>query len=399
VDIIILALPRPDSKYSSTSFSLAKEFSRKHRVFYLENPFTVKDFWSLRNSEEVKSRRQALLRGKNFIRKINGLPSGFHQVIPRLVIPINWLSAGWLYDRLSQWNDYILYTTIRKLIKEMNIREFVYMNSFNPFFGKYFPKTFKPNLFVYHTVDNIGQAIFVSKHGLRLENALVKKADITVTTSTELKRLKSEFSDHVYHVPNAADIDVFSSVFSTRFNRPADLEGIDQKIVLYIGNIKDRIDFRLCKALAERQPEMVFMFIGPINTREHIDVGLAQLPNVKFIGARSMDELPAYLQHAHCTMIPFEYSILTKSIYPLKINEYLGAGMPVVSTRFSDDIIGFKDVIYLADTADEFARLIGVAVTEDSEDARKKRLAVAQANTWVARGEQFLEIIHRYLKR
>jgi glycosyltransferase involved in cell wall biosynthesis len=139
------------------------------------------------------------------------------------------------------------------------------------------------------------------------------------------------------------------------------------------------------------------VFIGPVNTTEHTDVGLAQLSNVSFIGARAMDELPAYLQHAHCTMIPFEYSKLTKSIYPLKINEYLGAGMPVVSTRFSEDIAGFQDVIYLADTPEEFAQQLKKAVSEDSEVLRQKRLKVAEANTWKSRGTQFLGIINKYL--
>ena len=43
-DVIILATARFDGKYSSTSYSLSQALSKHTRVFYLDNPFTVKNF-------------------------------------------------------------------------------------------------------------------------------------------------------------------------------------------------------------------------------------------------------------------------------------------------------------------------------------------------------------------
>jgi len=42
-DIVILALARWDAPYSSTAFSIAQELSKKNRVFYIDNPFTIRD--------------------------------------------------------------------------------------------------------------------------------------------------------------------------------------------------------------------------------------------------------------------------------------------------------------------------------------------------------------------
>ena len=64
-DIIMLALPRWDGQYSSTSYSMAKALSIHGRVFYIDNPFTYKDYFSSRNKQQISKRKSALTKGKN----------------------------------------------------------------------------------------------------------------------------------------------------------------------------------------------------------------------------------------------------------------------------------------------------------------------------------------------
>jgi glycosyltransferase involved in cell wall biosynthesis len=92
-------------------------------------------------------------------------------------------------------------------------------------------------------------------------------------------------------------------------------------------------------------------------------------------------------------MIPFKCNTLTKSIYPLKINEYLAAGRAVVSTRFSEDIQDFEDVIRLASDDEEFIQKIGEAVAGSTEEEIEKRMAVADNNTWEKRVQQFWDLV------
>jgi glycosyltransferase involved in cell wall biosynthesis len=91
--------------------------------------------------------------------------------------------------------------------------------------------------------------------------------------------------------------------------------------------------------------------------------------------------------------VPFKKNILTKSIYPLKINEYLAAGKPVIATGFSEDIYSFKNVIHIAENDEEFVYAIDKAITENSQEMIKARMQVAQQNTWTSRVKQFWEII------
>ena len=95
-------------------------------------------------------------------------------------------------------------------------------------------------------------------------------------------------------------------------------------------------------------------------------------------------------------IIPYKRNTLTKSIYPLKINEYLGAGKPVVSTHFSEDIFSFNDVAYIAEDHDQFISLIDKAIEEDTESKKLERVKRAEENTWSARVEQFWKYFEQW---
>jgi len=116
-----------------------------------------------------------------------------------------------------------------------------------------------------------------------------------------------------------------------------------------------------------------------------------------FVGAKRLSELPAYLYHSHCAIIPFKCDELTMSIYPLKVNEYLAAGLPVVSTSFSEDIRAFGDVVEIGASEAEFCDKITAMIGNDHEDVRSARIKVASGNNWENRAQRFWEIVERSL--
>lgn len=397
MDIIMLALPRWDGEYSSTAYSLAKEFSRTRRVFYIDNPFTVKDFVAGFKSKQIQSRTKALLTGKKVYTTIN---PNLIAVTPRLTVPVNFLPEGSLYEKLSAFNDGILFRTMKKLIDDYKIKDFIFINSFNPFYARKWPDFFKPTLYVYHTVDDISHSKYIHKHGPRLEAQAIKKANLTFTTSMELKRIKSDLTNDIYYLPNAADVSLFRNSLTGSFPMPPEIKNIKSRpIVAYTGHLDERLDYNLLKFIFKAHPDKVFLMIGPSSLDKTLYDELAALPNVVFTGKKDLSELPGYLHFVQCTIIPFKCNTLTKSIYPLKVNEYLAAGKPVISTPFSDDIMMFKGTIDIAGNYEDFSQAISSSILNDTPEKMHARQCAADKNTWEARAEIFWSVIDSYLHK
>lgn len=400
LDILYFTLFPWDLNFSSVSLSFTREFAKHHRVFYINPPFTLKDLWTYRKEERVQERMPDLLRHRLRYEHIPELPDNVIAVHPPSVSPINWLPEGKAYDTMQRLNNRTILRAIQQVIQEHQIRNFLYLNCFNPFVAGTLPKHFGAKLNIYQCIDDMSQEVYTRKHAVRLEEQhVIPKSDITFVTSTRLRELKSPYNPNTYILHNAVDDRIFRRTLAETFPRPPELQGITTKIVGFTGNLDgSRIDYPLLKTIAERHPDKTFVYIGPLNNTDYQTHGLDRMPNIIFTGSKPIQELPSYLQHFDCVLIPFLCNTLTASIYPLKINEYLAAGRPVVSTNFSADIRSFRDVIYLADNTEEFVQAIDRAIAENSAEKVQQRVEVANTNTWTARVEQFWEVVTPFLE-
>ena len=398
-DIVILALPRWDGHYSSTAYSLAQTLSVHTRVFYIDNPFTWKDFLLRRKSPQIIRRKKALLRGKERFSQPDERYPNLIAVTPELIYPNNWLPPGFFYDALSRVNDGIVNRTLKDLIVHFGVSNYIFINSFNPLFGKYFSGLTKPLLNIYHCVDDISKSVYVARHGTRLEAEMIRKADITLVTSMELKRLKTADAKAIYYLPNAANVELFQQSFFSPLKKPKEIESVGEgsRMILYMGNICHRLDYALLTKIAERFSNDVLVMVGPLSKDVYKKVGLDRRKNVLFTGSKKLEELPAFLRHCSCCIIPFALTPLTRSIYPLKINEYLSAGKPVVTTNFSDDIITFAEVAMVSASHEEFLGNLERALSDDSRERALTRIAFAAANNWTARASELLNIVKTHI--
>lgn len=394
-DIIFLALPRWDGPYASTAFSLAQELAKHHRVFYFDNPYTWKDVLKDWSKPSIRNRKPSLLRGKLGIKLLADQLFIFSS---RAVFPINFLPKGFLYNFLERINNKLVANTINKLIAEKDVKQYILINSFNPF---YFPLDLsqEPLLTIYQSVDNIEKSNYVGKHGTTKEKEIAKVADFVITTSSQLTQKLAHLNKHVYCIPNAADTKLFSKAQTEVFAKPSEWNIIkDRKVIIYTGNICHRLDYDLLYEIAKFHSDKVLLMVGPSKNNLYEKVGLQNLPNVVFTGSKQPHELPAYLQHSHCAIIPFLCNELTASIYPLKINEYLASGIPVVSTPFSEDILAFNDIIEISNATAQFVHLIENAIANDTELQTQERLRYAMQNTWEDRTQKLLDYIDYHLQ-
>jgi len=397
-DIILYTLFPTDNIYSSVSLSMAKEFAKSNRVFYVNKPYSVKDFVSNLNNKKVRERAPKLLTNQIQYETLEKIPQNFVAATPTLSLPINWLPVGKTYNYLHDYNRSVVLKTVKKFIKDYKIKKYIYLNCYNPYGAAVLPKSYGAALNVYQSIDDISQNDYTLKHGLNLENEAIKQADVTLVTSKELWNLKSKISKDTFILNNAVDNTVFKRTLTETFPKPKELEGRTGKVVGFIGNLDElRVNYPLIKKAALAHADKTFLFVGPLNNTEYLELGLPDIPNIIFAGGKNLYELPQYLQYMDCCLIPFLCNTLTRSIYPLKINEYLSGGKPVIATNFSEDIQSFKDQIYLANSDEAFVKLIDEALLPQNEQATKDRIALAESNTWTARISQFWNIMKPYL--
>ncbi len=388
--MILISLIRWDNPFSSTGISLAREFSRQGRVFLIDHPFSVKDLLLHFNRREIRERRRPLILETGIFRKPEGFGGNLVLVTPGMTLPVNGLPPGKLFERLRKLNDRKIWNAIRRIIREFQVKDFLLVNCFDPAFALEIPRDLRPLLRIYQSVDEISHAPYMQRHGADLEKRQVEASDIVLATSSELQRSLGKISPGVALLPNAADTELFATAVNQDLPCPPELAGSPRPLILYTGNLDpNRVDFELLREIATVHGDKTLVLVGPIEAKVRVAEGLDRFANILLTGARPLPELPAYLKQAGCAIIPFLKNGFTRGIYPLKINEYLAAGKPVVSTTFSSDIRGFGAVAYLAEDHQAFLLRISQALEQDNPQRVAERIRVARSNSWSARVEQF----------
>lgn len=211
------------------------------------------------------------------------------------------------------------------------------------------------------------------------EAALIARSDVVFLHSRELFAKKGGLNPRSLLVPNGVDFRAFNAPVS----EPADLAQIPRPRIGYAGVIKQQLDLALLLQVARRRPDWSFVLVGPIGMiGDQADSlrSLQQLPNCHFPGRKSAAELPAYVQHFDVCTLGYVMDGYTRYIYPLKLHEYLAAGRPVVATHIPA-LEEFRDVVYIASSADEWVASIERALAE-GPTAGVTRTRIAANHDW-----------------
>jgi len=79
-------------------------------------------------------------------------------------------------------------------------------------------------------------------------------------------------------------------------------------------------------------------------------------------------------------LIPFKLNELTVAVNPIKLREYLAAGLPVVATPLPEVAL-YKELVAIADGAEAFAAAIE-SVLETGPQRRGELSAAMASETW-----------------
>ncbi len=159
MDILFFTLFRTDNPYSSISLSMAKELAKRHRVFYVNHPYTLKDCWTERRDPMVKKRLPKMLTGRTDYESVETIPQNFLAAQPPATLPIGWLPKGPVFDFFQKINNGIVLRSIRKVLRENDLRDFVFINCYDPYYAGVLPKDFPGRGSTYTTASTTSAKI------------------------------------------------------------------------------------------------------------------------------------------------------------------------------------------------------------------------------------------------
>ena len=229
---------------------------------------------------------------------------------------------------------------------------------------------FDERAIVYYAGDDFSALSGVDhKPVARIEAQLTRKADLTIAASEEIAaRLSGIGAKNIRVLHHGCDIDIFTNPAP----RAEELSNA-KKIAGYYGAVSDWLDWDLIEATARVAPEWTFLFIGPIQ----ININrFRHLPNIRFIGERPHDVLPAFSQHWSVSMLPFRDTKQIRASNSLKLREYLAAGRPIVATP-PTPLRGYDRLIRVAGAPLNFVTALDDSCQENSLLAARRQRSVA----------------------
>jgi glycosyltransferase involved in cell wall biosynthesis len=240
---------------------------------------------------------------------------------------------------------------------------------------------------IYHCVDRWWEFEDYDHAEMRAcHEILCARADHVFVSSRELERDCIALTSRVTYVPHGVDWEHFRTALEPE--RPAPVPA-RRVTVGFVGLIEEWIDVELMAEVARRHPEADLLVVGA--ARVPVDQ-LRALPNVQLVGRQPFATLPGYLGICDVALIPFRINALTRAVNPLKLREYLSAGVPVVSTALPE-LLPFEGTegIDIAHDREQFLAAVARRLAQPATRAERLRLSdTMRPDGWEGRLETML---------
>jgi glycosyltransferase involved in cell wall biosynthesis len=349
---------------------LMSRLARENRVLFIESLGLRRPTVSARDLRRMAGRLKRGLRPL-------GESDGVHVLSP-LVIPFH------SHRSIQRLNEFLLRRAVRKAARRLGIE--------HPILWGYVPQALalvaplQPSRVVYHCVDDIAAHERIDADAFaRAEKLFAARADLVIASSLPLAKRMRELAVNVRLMPNVADTDLFATALEDGPVDPS-MDALPRPRIVFVGAISAvKVDLELLGQLAELRPEWSIILIGPVGLGDPgTDVSrLTAEANIQLLGHREPSELPALLRGADAALIPYRLNRLTASIFPIKVYEYLAAGLPIVSTPLPS--LASVEEISFAATAAETAAALDELLASENEDRRRARSRSAAGHSWQAR--------------
>lgn len=247
---------------------------------------------------------------------------------------------------------------------------------------------------VYHCVDEYSSFSDAATEVRRCEESLLAKSDLVFVCSEKLLDTKKPYNPRTYLVTHGVDYAHFHAATDPNLPIANELRNLPHPILGFHGLIADWVDLRLLAELAKLRPSWSIVLVGNADT--NLDP-IRGLPNVHYLGHRPYTRLPEYLRGFDVALLPFVMNQLTVSSNPLKLREYLAAGLPVVSTPLPE-ALRFGSLVRTANTAEEYVCEIEKLLEIGDTGPNAERSAQVAGEAWEHKIEEMTRLLEAEAK-
>ena len=258
------------------------------------------------------------------------------------------------------------------------------------FMAEPFLDALQPDRIVYDMIDAPLHFAPVPPRLVPRWERLLRRSDRVIVTSRALESLAvAAGAKSATWIGNGVD----ASRFDPSRVAPAPLPGDPAAPVLgYVGALHSWFDVPLVTALARGCPEARVVLVGPAHPETAAALARAsrEAPNLHWIGPRPYADVPGLVRAFRVGLIPFRRTPLTEAVNPVKLYEYAAAGVPCVTTRFTNEVEGWTGVARVADTPEEFLAAARALLAGAPE--RDALLGFARRHDWDEIARRFVAV-------
>jgi glycosyltransferase involved in cell wall biosynthesis len=231
------------------------------------------------------------------------------------------------------------------------------------------------------------------------ERLFSRKCNFILTTSEKLYNRINSYNLNTYLIENGYGYKISNeenaSINSYMVNIPKPLIG-------YIGNIRSWIDFDLLEYIIEKFPNYSFVFVGSVDkdSEKILKRLFEKYHNISLTGRVQYDDIPQYLRYFDVGIIPFKTNKFMESANPNKFYEYIGSGVPVVTTNIGDIKNKYSHIARVANSKYEFADQIESIInlsTAETRELKHNILEIAKIHTWEYKSNSFYDLVKKHI--
>lgn len=227
-----------------------------------------------------------------------------------------------------------------------------------------------------------------------LNRRLVSNSILTLCNAHSVIDTISKYSDNAIFVPSAINIDFYKNSESSL---ETSLDKVDTKIIGYLGNIRDWIDFTLLEEILNYFKNFKVVLLGGVE-RNVVDIleNLKKHDNLIHINHVQQNLTPNYVKKFSVGIIPFKINEFTKSVLPYKFYEYIASEIPIVTTALPELEI-YTKVCGFSKNNNEFLENIKAYLDNEKKVNTIEYSKIIFENTWTNRTDKIYAELRKKL--